>query len=115
MFDYAPLAATAARLVAQFGNTATINRPSGMWQDPRSGTVTAGVPLSISMSAIVGDITDNYAQNFTVQQGDRLLTSTEETKIGDRITIDGEGYQVIDVVTTKPGPVALVYRAQVRK
>lgn len=115
MFNYQPLADTAATLITQFGAVVTINRPSGMWQDPRASTVTAGVPLSISMSAIVGDITDNYAQNFTVQQGDRLLTSTEETKIGDRITIDGEEYQVIDVVTTKPGPVALVYRAQVRK
>lgn len=115
MFNYPPIAATAARLVAQFGNSITVTRQSANWQNPREGTVTAGVPLSISMSAIVGDITDSYAQQFSVQEGDRMVTSTDETKIGDRITIDGESYQVVDVSITKPGPVALVYRAQVRK
>ena len=114
-FDYAASAATAQRLIARFGQDATLNRMvnSGTeWaptQTPDDKTIKV-----VDLNQVIGS-EEEGSGTLTKRT---LLVSTSagvEPKKEDKVTIGGKKHEIEDVRPLRPGGVAVLYEVDLER
>lgn len=109
-FNYARAAATAQRLIARFGTTATLH-PQVTTGPAHRPTVTEGDPVSITVVDLDREIRD-ASGTLTGQSIRTLYVSTSAgvtpTK-SDKVTIDGVKHEIAEVRTLNPGGTTVMH------
>lgn len=118
MFDYAKSAATALKLLTNFGANATlIKRAEGAY-DPATGSNSV-TETNYTVKAVLL----NYKFNETTTEGsliqakDRkviMQAATVTPDTSDTITIGGTTYRIINVKSLNPAGVEVIHELQVR-
>jgi hypothetical protein len=111
------LRATASKLMAKFGGTATIRRVTNGTYNPVTGTASE----STSDTTVKGVVEDVNARevNDLVQAGDRRLTIAAADvnaapTTSDRIIISGVTYQVVRIATIEQDNQPITYELILR-
>lgn len=124
-FDYARSVATANRLIARFGQRAAIRRGPDLSDgdstndlSPEPGDETE--PTDHPCTLVVLDYTEEERASSLIAQTDRkvLIGSASldiEPTTADALVIDGDEHQIVDVRPLAPGPVTVLWQAQVRR
>jgi len=114
-FNYASSAATATRLLVNFGAACTLKRQSAGSYDPAAGTDTV-TSTSLASVAVVLDYPQKYIDGTLILQGDKqaYMDPGVTPKQGDVLTWQGADYQVIAVKPLSPAGIVLLYEAQLR-
>ena len=118
-YDYTGIKATASTLIAKYGTSATIIRPGTL--DDTVYPPTVGASTSHSCTVVIDSYSAmDMASNAGIQAGDvKLLVSVPSLDIvpgsGDNVKIGSETYSVVNVTTTQPGGVAVLYTIQGRR
>ncbi|AUG85458.1 virion structrual protein [Acinetobacter phage SH-Ab 15497] len=114
---YEQMAATAVRLLTQFGTDATLQTGGVTVSDKVAGTVTKTNVESKTVKAVVTDFTKSLIDGTTVCKGDKnvVMAPTEKPAIGDTITINGYTWSILDINESNPAGTVLVYFLHVRK
>ncbi len=141
---YARMAATAVRLLAKFGTTATLSQTSSGSYDPVSGEVSGEETNTYTVRAVVLDYTmprerDGVFSEGTLvragdkkilcepgvvvpEAGDSLLLGDQNLLLDDRQCVDdwlsvdgGLPYEIIRVKTVSPAGTPVLYELQARR
>ena len=115
MFDYAKAAATAERLIANFGQETNITRPGltvgNEWNPQPSQAATdypvRAVDLGIKNRLIAGSLTQEAVRMA-------LLTGAEP-KMGDKITLGGLASEIREVNPLSPAGTVVLYEVVLTK
>lgn len=114
---YDNMAATAARLIAQFGAPVNLKRIVGGSIDPVDGAITPGSETIYSPNGIFKEYSDDAIDGTLIKSGDRLLIldNTINPIVSDKVEVDGEYWSIIPPIKTKsPAGIPLVHFVQVR-
>lgn len=117
-FDYDNSRATANRLIAKFGQAATLRRVTTGAYDTSSGAVTQttvdfpvlAVMLNFSQFERAQGLVEVNDKKALVAVGD--LTSAPAVK--DRFVVVGESYEVVNAQALSPAGVDVLYTLQLR-
>lgn len=114
-FDYAKTAATAHRLLLNFGSTAKLRRQTAGAYNPSTGTA-AITTTEFDTVAVVFDYDQKYIDGTLVKQGDKqaYLDPSYAPAQGDEFTWQGTKYQVVSYKAISPAGVPVLYEAQLR-
>jgi hypothetical protein len=113
-FDYSRAVATAKRLIARFGQDATLIQiaNSGPAHNPTQ------VETDVSIKAAVFDYTLREREGSLIEQGDKkVYISTEgvpSISVADKIEFGSERQSIINLIPLSPGGTVVFYEAQVR-
>jgi len=111
-FDYSNLKATADRLIARFGKTATLVTftTSGTDYDP----VITETDTSITLVELNYSLTNR--NESLVQTGDKiwLVQAAAAPSSSDKIELDGTRYSMVDIQPVSPGATTLLFEVQAR-
>lgn len=118
-FNYTSSKATAERLIAQFGQAATLRRVTvsgGSAFDPASGTPTT---TNHAVTLVELEFTRAEVANGLVERGDKkLLLSTAGLTVtpdlSDKIVMGSTVYAIHDIRPLNPGGTVLMYEIQAR-
>lgn len=115
---YDRLAATADRLLAYYGQQATLRRIVEGAYDPATAT-TPTVNNDTSVRAALFGYDDNQIDGTRVLQGDRRAAIAPSLVVvppapGDQVLVGGETLRVISAKQINPAGKAVLYIAQVR-
>lgn len=118
-FNYTAAEATAHRLIANFGQAATLRlmtTTGGSAFDPTSGTQTT---TNYSVTLVETDYTRAEIAGGLVERGDKkLLLSTDGLTVtpalSDKIVMNSVVYAIIDIKPINPGGTVLLYEIQAR-
>lgn len=109
-YNYAPLRGTAERLLARFGQTATLIKPGAMtgpeWDASLGPPVETEITV-VSDHQVIRDITGT----LIASREHRLLVSPIGAKPdkSDKVRLRGDELQIINVIDVAPGGVTLYY------
>lgn len=122
---YERMAATALRLIAQFGQTGTISDVTPGTYDPETGATTGDTPISQSAQLILLDYSlqesgAKYNEGTQVIAGDKKIVIAAQglawaPMLTSRITADGAVWQVVNIKVSNPAGTPLVYEIHGRK
>ena len=114
-FNYTATAATATRLLQNFGAAATLTRVTPGTYDPDTGTSTP-TETDLSTTAAVFDMDQKYVDGTLVLQGDKIAycAPAVEPEQGDRFTWQGTAYTIVAVKPISPAGTAVLFEAQIR-
>lgn len=113
--------ATALRLIAKFGKSVAYTTVSAGTYNPATGSVVSTGSTS-TVKAVIEDY-KLYGEAFTaglIRAGDRKITFAASgiafnPKTGDKVTFDGDVYEVLDVTPTYSGEQIALYAVHGRK
>lgn len=115
-FDYTRLRSTAERLIARFGQSATLTRvaTSGTAYDPTT------TETDYTVTVAVMEYTDRERDGTLIKVGDKkVYLSTSGLSItpgvADKITIGGVEHEIINVMPLNPGGTVVMYETQARR
>lgn len=115
-FDYARIRATAARLIAKFGQAGAIRRAttSGPAYDPETVTTDHACQLAVMQ------YTDDKIDGTLIMRGDKLTyLSTAglsiEPSTADKLMIGGEEHAIVNVKPLSPAGLVVFYEIQARR
>lgn len=111
MLDYVPIAATVADFYAQFGASATLVREATML-DPITGLPDSVQRTQQQIAGIQGVASRRFGELFPAVVGSQVFKSASELRLGDSLTVGGRKWRVGVVNKIEPGPVTLLYEAQ---
>ena len=117
-FDYAPMAATASRLIAEYGAPVTLYRETSQSIDPVTGVMTPGTTSELASNGITTAITKEDRDSFgDVQSNDRILVldDSEAPQEGDRVSVNSEQWSIARIREVNPAGTPLIYRVLIRK
>ena len=114
-FNYTATAATALRLLTNFGATATLKRQTAGAYDTATG-IAAVTVTSLSATAAVFDYPAHYIDGTLILQGDyrALMASTPVPKQGDILTWNSVDYTIIAAKAIAPAGTVVLYECQIR-
>lgn len=114
-FDYARATATAQRLIARFGQSATLQRitNSGTSYNPTR------TPADHACTVVVLDFDDTLVDGTRIKKSDRrVIMSTAgltiEPTTTDKLIVDGQTYAVHAVTSLNPGGTTVYWELQAR-
>ena len=115
--NYARMKATADRLIAKFGQAATLRRPTS------TGTAfnpTPGAPVDHAITVVVEVFGFREIDGTRIKRDDlKVLLAkdalTVEPTTSDRLLIGGADYGIIDVRPENPGGTLLMWTIQARR
>jgi hypothetical protein len=116
-FNYPRAKATADRLLAKFGQAATLRRPNstGPAYAPTDASPT-DYPITVVVEAYAfRDIDGTRIRRDDLKVRIARGTLTVEPTTNDQLLIGGATYAVIDVRPENPGGTVLMYEAQARR
>lgn len=108
MIDWAEKRATITAKLADKGTPATITRPGGGY-DKRTDKRTTGAGTVTPCFAILSTETTSDDQGRLITYD--VLTLTEESHVGDTITVGTTTYTVSKAITIAPGGVPIMFSA----
>ena len=121
---YDRMAATALRLIAQFGQAATIKDVTPGTYDEVTGITSDDVPISQSAQLILLDYTlqesgAKYTEGTQVKAGDKKILIAAKglswaPKLTSIITADGADWRIVNVKVSSPAGTPLVYEVHGR-
>lgn len=115
-FDYAPIIATASRLLADFGQTAYVRSRATISSDPAAGTVTQGAPVDTAVNCVrVAFSERNTPEGALIEQGDWLAIVDGAIGVENQLVIESEVWEVVAVFPVKPGADPVIWKAQIRR
>lgn len=114
-YDYAPIKATAAALLADFGQSVTIRAYTVSGSDPAAGTVTRSSSDTAASCVKTRFNERNTPPGTLIEQGDLLAILDKVVAIDDEIIIGSDTWQVIDVFPVEPGATGVIWKAQIRR
>ncbi len=120
MTTYAQKATAAHRLLAKFGMTMTLTRPSSSepTYDSATGVATPVAPLTYTVTGVKFEYSARERDGSLIQTGDqRVYLSTTGAVLplpGDTLTI-GSVFRVVRTGAISPAGVDVLYDLQVRK
>jgi hypothetical protein len=116
--NYPSLAATAARLVAQYGKSVTLRRPGAGTFDPVTGQTTPGTPTDSAVKAAEVGYEANERDGTMVRAEDRrfLIAAAGilQPASSDRLLVGSADLAIVTVEPLEPGPTPLLYTVQCR-
>lgn len=121
MTFYTALAADAHALLAEFGMSMTLTRPSSSapTYDAATSVATPVAPLTYSVTGAKFDYTTREIDGTLVQAGDqRVYLSTTGAvlpKPGDTLTIGSDVFRVLRAGAISPAGTDVLYDVQVRR
>ena len=114
-YDYGPITTSATALIAKYGKAYTFTRTTNGAYNPATGQVSQTTE-TFSKSACVFDYSDRDRAGESILVGDRrMLAESGDYQVGDKVSIDGEVYQVINVDEIAPGGSVVAANLQVRQ
>lgn len=116
-FDYAKMAATAKRLLTRFGNTVSIVRTTGGTYDPVTGAETPGTETTYAPKGVLLKYPDRLIDGTRILQSDRklILDDTIVPVADDKPVVQGEEWNIQNIMTISPAGTPIVYEVQVRR
>lgn len=116
-------AATAQRLLAQFGQPVTVARLSGGTEDPLTGDMTGQTaesytPNGVLLNYSVKEAGDSRAAGNEIRTSDRKLLLAPfdvDPVVTDSVTVDGSDWTIINIKPLRPAGQTLLHEIQVRK
>ncbi|WP_421710853.1 hypothetical protein [Alcanivorax sp.] len=116
-------AATAQRLLAQFGQPVTVSRVTGGTEDPLTGEMTGQTtesytPNGVLLNYSVKEAGDSRAAGNEIRTSDRKLLLAPfdvDPVVTDLVTVDGGEWTIISIKTLRPAGQTLLHEIQVRK
>lgn len=117
---YDRMAATALRLIAQFGQPVSLQVIQVGDYDPETGTSAPSTTLEQTVSGVLIEYTGQEYQNSTlIQQGDKKLKVAAHglawaPNLSTKAVIQGKTWVVFTVKEINPAGTPLVYELQVR-
>lgn len=125
-FNYTNLANTSSSLIARFGRSVTYSTITVGTYDPTTGTVAGDASSDTVLNAVITKPKENASQaagsnsqsDNTILRGDLMALidgSTITPSKKDRVSYDGDTYQIINVETVSPGGTDLIHKLQLRK
>jgi uncharacterized protein with GYD domain len=117
-FDYAKAAATALRLLEQFGQTVTRNASTAGTYDPATGASVV-TDTSSSRTGVLLDYSgkgEMYANGNLVIQGDKklLLDGSGAVEMTDSYVVGSTEYSVVSIKELNPGGTVVMFEIHVR-
>ena len=114
-FDYSRLKTKSAKLIKKYGQSFTFTRTT-----PGEYNLTTGKSINTesgyTKSACLFDYSDRDRVDGLVEQGDvRLLAEGYDYQVGDKVTIKGDIYTILNVSPIAPGDTTVAANLQVRK
>jgi hypothetical protein len=109
--------ALSLELITEFGQACDFERPLGGSFDPTSGDVTNGSPLTWEGVCVPQNYKKTEINLTNIQEKDvRLLVNVTdyEPKQGDKVTVGGVRYRVIDALKEVVNGEDVLYDLQVR-
>lgn len=115
-FDYASMAATATRLLTDFGQTMVVRRLSGGTYNAVTGSVSGDTTTNTNVVGLFVQINAAYAQEFSIVAGDRIaiIDDTVAPLVSDRLVVSSAAYEIVAIASIDPAGTPLAYRVQVR-
>lgn len=115
-FDYDPIAATASRLIAEFGQVCQVRTVTGATHNPATGVVSGGTTVNTNVNGVIVAFNkNNTPADALIQAGDKLAILDGSINVGDELVHDSQAWECVQVWPIKPGDTFIVWRAQVRK
>ena len=116
-------AATAQRLLAQFGQPVTVSRVTGGTEDPLTGEMTGQTtesytPNGVLLNYSVKEAGDSRAAGNEIRTSDRKLLLAPfdvDPVVTDSVTVDGREWTIIRIKPLRPAGQTLLHEIQVRK
>lgn len=111
-FDYAPIKAVADSLISQFGKPATLIRQEQT--GPDFDPVITETETEITL--VETDYSLTNRNESLVQAGDKLwiVQAAAAPTMADKIELDGQRFNMVDIQPLAPGPVLLMFEVQAR-
>jgi len=114
---YDDMAAVAAKLLTDKGQTITFSRDNVISFDAALGKETTGVATTYSGKGAIFDYNASEIDGTVVQQNDkRLILEAVDTPplIGDQATVGSVAYRIINKEAVTPAGEVVIYKAQLR-
>lgn len=101
---YNRMAATAERLMGNYGNAVSIKRETGGTFDPVTGATTAGTLSTFTPKGIFQRIPNNLIDGTRIKASDRMLVvdSSYVGMISDKVVIDSQDWSIAELREVKP-------------
>lgn len=113
---YTDLQATAQDMLAEFGRNVVLRRINPGAYSASSHSFSGGSTVDQTVKAVFTAYKDHEIDGEIIQRGDRKVLIAGIQPMKDDILIDGvDKLTVVSVDTVKPGDIALLWKAQVRK
>ncbi len=107
LFDYSRIRATADKLIARFGQAATLSST-----DPATGAVTTRVAKAVNMGPVKHTLGDS---GVSIGDDRLLLDHAAAPKPGDRVAYGAESRVIVDPVSPiQPGDTVLGFEIYAR-
>lgn len=116
-------AATAQRLLAQFGQPVTVSRVTGGTEDPLTGEMTGQTPENYTPNGVLLNYSGREAGEAR-DAGNEIRTSDRKLLLApfdvdpvvtDSVTADGSEWTIINIKPLRPAGQTLLHEIQVRK
>lgn len=112
--NYTALAATALRLITEFGRDLTFTKDTEGAYNPATGKYATTSATYTKKVAVTQYKATEY--NDIIQKGDlKLVAESYAYAMSDTVSIDSEVYRIIDIKQLKPAATEVAVIMQVRK
>lgn len=116
---YDGMAATAQKLLTQFGQPVALRRYTGGVLDPITDTVSGATQVDEQTTGIISAIDKRRDEvlGASAMAGDMLFTLTAEVEpLQDHLIVaDGQEWSIVRIIPVAPAGIPLIYKIQVRK
>jgi hypothetical protein len=115
-YDYSSVAATASRLVANFGKEVIFKREPGKEIDPVTGVTTSGTPQTYRPKGIFQRIRQDLIDGTRIKAGDKVIVVADFTpELSDKVEISGNQWSIMEIIRAEPGDTVIVSFVRIRK
>lgn len=122
-YDYAPIAATALRLLTRFGQSVTLTQETAPAYDSTTMVVTPTTATYSRKAVLVdydrinfGTVLQDGTQEETTDKRAYVDAGTISPEVGNTLTFpNGLVYRICNVKTVAPGGTAVLYDCRVRR
>ena len=115
-YNYAAMAATATRLLTNYGQAMAIRRTTGDTYDPIAGSSSGGTTADTANVGAFVSLKTVFAAGFDIAIGDKVavVDSTIAPLVSDKLVVGLVAYSIVALQEVNPAGTPLVYRVQVR-
>jgi hypothetical protein len=108
---------TASSLLTRFGQVIKIIRETDGAIDPVTGAITPGDITEYETYGVVKSIEDSLVDDTRILASDRMVTMESKVQVlqTDKLSINGEIWNVEEIKESNPAGIAIVYHVRVRK